>query len=382
MAIPFWKGEGNNRDFHFSMQIARFLEYANDRLEDPEFAAFLQRDHRMDAMAAERLITFLKRQKEVTNCHLPHRHHLLIESVNSGPDAAPGNQIVLHTLWGGKVNRPFAMALDSAWEDRFGHQLEVYAGNDCVVLILPHEVTGEEILSLVTNATFEPLLRKRLESSGIFGARFRECAGRALLLTRSRMNERMPLWMSRLRSQKLLDAVLQYGDFPILLEAWRTCLQDEFDLGALRQVLTEFESGLIGWSEAHTSYQSPMAQSASWRQINEYMYMGDEPTSGKASKLRGDLLREVVLSPGIRPTVARRLVEQFEAKRKRLSPGYSPSTSRDLVDWVKERLMIPDSEWKCLLHAMHSDHGVDAVELLGQLPKNSYGSIHQTPLNR
>ena len=64
----------------------------------------------------------------------------------------------------------------------------------------------------------ESLLRTRLEGSGFFGARFRECAGRALLLPRAKFNERMPLWLSRLRSQKLLDAVLQYDDFPILLE--------------------------------------------------------------------------------------------------------------------------------------------------------------------
>jgi len=183
-------------------------------------------------------------------------------------------------------------------------------------------------------------------------------------LTRNRMNVRMPLWMSRLRSQKLLDAVLQHEDFPILLEAWRTCLQDEFDLDALRQMLTELESGSIDWSEVRANHPSPMAQSASWRQINQYMYMGDEPASGKTSKLRGDLLRDVVFMPGIRPTVTRELVEEFELKRKRLSPGYSPATSRDLLDWVKERLIIPASEWECLLHAMRNDHGVDVDELL------------------
>jgi ATP-dependent Lhr-like helicase len=365
MGIPFWIGEENSRDFHFSTRIARFLEFADDKLNTPEFAASLQHENRMEAVVAEQLIEYLKRQKEATNRALPHRHHLLIEFVKTGPGAAPGNQVVLHTFWGGRVNRPFAMALDAAWEDRFGHRLEVYAGNDCVVLVMPHEVTSDELLSLVTSTTVEPLLRKRLETSGFFGARFRECAGRALLLTRHRINQRVPLWMTRLRSQKLLDAVLPYDDFPILLEAWRTCLQDEFDLEGLRQVLTELESGSIRWSEAHTSHPSPMAQGASWRQINQYIYMGDEPASGKTSKLRGDLLHQVVFSPGIRPTVPPHLVAQFELKRKRLCAGYSPSTSRDLIDWVKERLLVPLSEWENLLQAMGQDHGLDLDELLG-----------------
>ena len=122
------------------------------------------------------------------------------------------------------------MAMDASWEERFGQRLEVFSGNDCIVLHLPHDdVEAEDILSLVTSSTLETLLKKRLESTGFFGARFRECAGRSLLIVGNNVHERMPLWMNRLRSQKLLNTVQKYEDFPILLETWRTCLQDEFE---------------------------------------------------------------------------------------------------------------------------------------------------------
>jgi len=124
---------------------------------------------------------------------------------------------------------------------------------------------------------------------------------------------------------------------------------------------------VIQWSEAHTSYPSPMAQSLSWRQTNQYVYMTDEPTTETTSRLRSDLLNHVVFTPGIRPTVARELVEQFELKRQRLAPGYSPETARELVDWVKERLLIPVPEWERLLQAMQDDHETDTNELLESL---------------
>ncbi len=124
---------------------------------------------------------------------------MLVEHVRTGPDGYPGNQIILHTLWGGRVNRPFALALDAAWEERHGYRLEMYTGDDSIVLQLPHDVKGDELLGLVNEGNIEALLRKRLESSGYFGARFRENAGRALLLARRRANERLPLWMSRLQ---------------------------------------------------------------------------------------------------------------------------------------------------------------------------------------
>jgi ATP-dependent Lhr-like helicase len=231
--------------------------------------------------------------------------------------------------------------------------------DDCIVLQLPHEIPGEELLSLVTTPRIESLLRTRLEGSGFFGARFRECAGRALLLPRRKFSERMPLWLSRLRSQKLLDAVLNYKDFPILLETWRTCMQDEFDLESLKQVLTELEAGAISWTQVHTAHPSPFAQSDWWRQVNQYMYMDDSPRADKISKLRGSLLREIVFTTGLRPTVSRGLVDQFEMKRKRMSPGYSPQTFPELLDWVVDRVAIPKREWEDLLEAVRRDQGVN-----------------------
>jgi len=77
------------------------------------------------------------------------------------------------------------------------------------------------------------------------------------------------------------------------------------------------------------------------------------------SRLRGSLLQEIVFTAGLRPTVSRGRVEQFELKRKRLSYGYSPQASRELVDWVMERVAIPKGEWEDLLKAMQRDHGVD-----------------------
>ncbi|MBN1189415.1 MAG: DEAD/DEAH box helicase [Dehalococcoidales bacterium] len=364
MAAPFWRGEDNYRDFHFSELIGRFLELANARLEDPDLADLLERENNMDRAAAEELIAYLKRQKDSTGSDLPHRHHVLVEAVSSGPGGAPGNQLVLHTIWGNRVNRPLSMALEAAWEERSGQRLEIYTSNDCIVFQLPPEMQSGEVLSLVSSNRVESLLRRRLEKSGFFGARFRECAGRALLLPRSRMGERMPLWMNRLRSQKLLNAVSGYEDFPILLEAWRSCLADEFDLVSLKQVLAELESGVIHWSEAHTAAMSPMAQHIVWRQTNDYMYMGDEPAAGTASRLRDDLLQHVVFTPSIRPTVNRELVEQFERKRRRLAPGYSPEDPRELVDWVKERLLIPAAEWEDLLRAIYRDHGISKEKTL------------------
>ncbi len=356
---PFWKAEAFNRNAQLSDRIASFMEEADRRLEDALWPAELERDYGLSGKTGGVLVEYFKRQKLETGAPLPGSGRILVEHVRTGPDGYPGNQIIIHTLWGGRVNRPFALALDAAWEERNGYRLEMYTGDDSIALQLPHDVRGEELLGLVNEGNLEALLRKRLESSGYFGARFRENAGRALLLSRRRANERLPLWMSRLRSQKLLQAVMDLPDFPILLETWRTCLRDEFDLDALKRKIAGVASGSIAITECVTDRPSPLARNMTFGQLNRYMYAGDEIPADRRSRLRGDLLREAVFSPGIRPAVSEDTVRRFEEKRQRLSPGYAPAPDRDIVDWVKERVVLPWPEWEKLLGAVARDSAVE-----------------------
>ncbi len=365
---PFWKAESMNRDFHFSEKIAQFLELANANLKNPGFSETLKTDFYMESEAALNLMNLLKRQEKTTRVPLPHRHHIVLEYVRTGPGGHPGSMLVIHTLWGGKLNRPYALALEAAWKKRYLEKPITYPGNDAVVIQAPQPIPPEELINLVTAESIEILLREGLEGSTFFGARFRECAGRALLLSRTRFNQRMPLWMSRLRSQKLLESILSYGDFPILLETWRTCLQDEFDLFHLQQMLGEIETGRIQWSAVQTKTPSPFAAAMAWRQINQYMYQEDQPASS-ASALKKNLIQEILFSPQLRPAIPLEVIQGFEDKCQRLLPGYTPQSERELVDWVKERVVIPLKEWEKLLHLIKADAGPDAVPLPGKAKK-------------
>lgn len=345
IAPPFWKAEPLSRDFHYANRVGEFLEYANTRTDDDAFTAELVADYCMEDGAAKELHSFLKRQKEHVHSDLPHRHHLLVERVNSAPGRASGHQVVLHTGWGSRVNRPLAMALEAGWFEAHGEMAEVFVTNESLVIQLPRALRIEEVLAMVPANQLEARLRQRLEGSGFFGARFRENAGRALLLSKGRFNERKPLWMSRLQSQKLMDSVLKFEDFPMLLETWRTCLQDEFDIENLRMLLAEIESGELAITEVTSSTPSPFAQGVAWDQINTYMYMTDTPKAAKTSNLSSSLLEEVVFNPGLRPVIPLNIKTDFEERRQRRLPGYEPETEAELLEWVKERTAIPSHEW-------------------------------------
>jgi ATP-dependent Lhr-like helicase len=364
---PFWRAEKAGRDFPYSERVGLFLEAWNDNLNQPELMGdALVSEYFFDEASAETLIAFLKQQRAVTGCDLPHRHHLLIEHVEGSLAQASFNRVILHTLWGSRVNYPFSLVLEAAWRNNHRESsIEVLADDDCV-LIIPSDPEGfsvDDLFSLVQPKEVETLLRNSLEGSGFFGARFRENAGRALLLPRSNLDRRIPLWLTRMRAKKLLEGVAGYGEFPILLETWRSCLQDEFDLPSLKMVLAELQQGQIRRSEIRTNSPSPFAENISWIQTNEHMYRGEGASTAARSAVKEEVIREILYSTRLRPRIASELAAQLQSKLQRIAPGYAPGPAAELLDWVKERLLLADAEWQELIEAVRRDQDSEAVRL-------------------
>ncbi len=358
---PFWRAEELDRSSFVSERMAELLEQLDGRLDDQDLPSRLGASHHLQRAAGSALIRHLKQQHAATGC-LPHRHRILIE--HTSPPAGRGNhrQMVLHTMWGGRVNRPFATALAAAWETRYGMRPEVVHSADCVVVVYPSTIEVEDPFALVRVSELEDLLRRAVERTGFFGARFREAAGRALLLPKAGPGKRVPLWVNRQRAKELLEAVRDHDDFPLVLEAWRSCLQDEYELDVLRHRLDEVADGRVALHHVRTETPSPFTAQAAWKQTNELMYEDDVPTATAGA--RPDLVREMALSSHLRPRVAPELADNLSERLKRLAPGWSPRGSSELLEWLKDRLVIPEPEWVDLLAAIERDHDLEMADVL------------------
>ncbi|MFH2063635.1 MAG: DEAD/DEAH box helicase [Pseudomonadota bacterium] len=365
--IPFWKAEAGNRDFSLSEKIGLFLQDADTFIGRGQetWKKRLTAEYGMEEAAADELIGFLERQKEFTGSDLPHRYHILIEHFDDPLNQRDSKQVVLHTVWGGRINQPFAIALSAAWEKKYAYPLEVFSDDDAILLLLPHSSDMKEIFSLVRPDDLESLLRAHLPKTGYFGARFRENAGRALLLPKAGFHKRMPLWLNRLRSKKLLDAALQTKDFPMVLETWRTCIRDDFDPDNLKKLLYEIQDGKIRISQVRSFAPSPFAANLIWQQTNKHMYEDDTPFAhDHDAGISHDMIREIMGDPDRARIIPGEIFRLLHAKLQRTASGYSPATPRDLLDWLKERLVIPEGEWQELLHAMKQDHGLAEEDIL------------------
>jgi ATP-dependent Lhr-like helicase len=136
-----------------------------------------------------------------------------------------------------------------------------------------------------------------LGTTALFAGRFREAAGRALLLPRRRADARSPLWQLRKRSYDLLSVASRYPKFPLLLEAYRECLRDVFDMPALIETLRAIEQRQLRVHVVETRKPSPFAASLLFSYVANFLYDGDAPLAerrAQALTIDQDQLRELL----------------------------------------------------------------------------------------
>ncbi|MCK6461917.1 MAG: hypothetical protein L6Q95_18710, partial [Planctomycetes bacterium] len=330
---PFWKAESQARDFELCERIGLALEQG-----------FPRPLPNLDDGARDALHALLDRQRAATG-RLPHRHHVVVEECRGTARPGDSRPVIVHAMWGDRVLRPWAIAMAAAFEEQHGYPLETQTNDDGILVHLPDDMPARRILDLVPPDRVDALLRRRLDRTGFFGTRFRENAMRALLLPRHGRRGRTPLWLTRMRAAKLMQAVARHPDFPILLETWRTCLEDEFDLGTLRRLLGEIESGRITVSGAVTAAPSPFAQPLAWRATNRLMYdQNERAAAGGAVPLSEAVLRDVLFDGQLRPRLDPAVVGAFLGKLQRTDPAYAPRDDAERVDLAEERLLVPAGE--------------------------------------
>src|SRR5438552_11075855 len=123
----------------------------------------------------------------------------------------------------------------------------------------------------------EDLVVQALGTASLFAARFRENAARALLLPRRHPGRRSPLWAQRKRARDLLQVASRYGSFPLLLETYRECLRDVFDLPGLQETLRRVQDRRLRVVSVDSRSPSPFAASPLFSYVASFLYDRDTP---------------------------------------------------------------------------------------------------------
>ncbi|MEJ7811779.1 MAG: DEAD/DEAH box helicase [Gemmatimonadaceae bacterium] len=302
-------------------------------ITDPSLApsSSLAERYGLDPMSVESLRTYIAEQRAVAGV-VPDDRTLLIEHFR---DELGAVRIVLHSIFGGRVNAPWGMALAQRVREELGVDVQVQTSDDGVMLRLPDLGTAPPLhaLSRLSPEEAERRVLDEVGTTSLFGARFRMNAARALLLPRGSPKRRMPLWLQRLKALDLLETVRQFPSFPILVETYREILQDAFDLDALKGVLAAVADGSIQVRVAETEVPSPFAASLQFGFVVDWLYGDDTPRAErKAALLSLDraLLDDVMGVEGGDDDTLRALEETL-AERRGTAPGRRARSADELA---------------------------------------------------
>ena len=225
-------------------------------------------------------------------------------------------RVCILSPFGGRVHAPWAMAIAARLREALGVEAQSIWSDDGIALHFPESDVPPPIDELMIDpGEVEDLVVAEVGDTALFGARFRENAGRSLLIPRRRPGERTPLWQQRLKAQSLLQVARKYGSFPVILETYRECLQDVFDLPALRGLLQSLKTREIDLVEVETQSASPYSTSLLFDYIATYMYEDDTPPAerrAQALSLDRDLLRELLGQEELRDLLDADAVEEVE----------------------------------------------------------------------
>jgi len=318
--MPFWHGDRPGRPIEFGRRIGALMRELRAM---PRSAAVvkLTQEHDLDPQAAENVLRYLADQ-ELATTEVPDDRTIVIERVR---DELGDWRVCVLTPFGSKIHAPWAMAA-SAKLKAAGQDVETMWSEDGFVLRFPETDAPPEVDALL----MEPeeaaqLVMAQLGSTALFAAKFREAASRALLLPRRRADGRTPLWQQRKRAYDLLSVASQYPGFPILLEAYRECLRDVFDMPALMETLRAVGARSIRVHVTDSRTPSPFAGALLFSYVANYIYDGDAPLAerrAQALSIDQDQLRELLGDADLRELLDRGAIEETEEQLQCLVDPY------------------------------------------------------------
>jgi ATP-dependent Lhr-like helicase len=319
--MPFWKGDGPGRPLEFGRRIGALVR---DLRTMPRPAALtrLVTEHDLDPNAADNLLQFLSDQEAATGI-VPDDRNIVIERCR---DELGDWRVCVLTPFGSRIHIPWAMAVSARIRAANGPEVETLWGDDGFVLRFPDtDQPPDPDWFLIESAEVKQLVLRQLGSTALFAGRFREAAGRALLLPRRRPDMRSPLWQLRKRSYDLLTVAARYPSFPLLLESYRECLRDVFDMPALVETLRAIEQRQLRVHTVETRKPSPFASSLLFSYVANFVYDGDAPLAerrAQALTIDQDQLREILGEADLRELLAPDAIAAVEETAQCLAENY------------------------------------------------------------
>jgi ATP-dependent Lhr-like helicase len=302
--IPFWLGEAPGRSDELSAAVSRLRARVDELIgsakqtkrtsgagEDVQAHArvihALMEELAIDEPAARQIVEYLSRARAALTV-LPTQRTLVMERFF---DESGGTQLVIHSLFGSRINRAWGLALRKRFCRTFNFELQAAATEDAIVLSLTgsHSFALEEVWRFLHSNSAEHVLIQALLDAPLFNVRWRWNATTSLALPRFTGGRKTPPQLQRMKSEDLLAAVFpdqvacleniagerELPPHPLVDQTIDDCLHEAMDCDGWLALLRRIERGDIQLVTRELSAPSPLA--AEILNARPYAFLDDAP---------------------------------------------------------------------------------------------------------
>jgi ATP-dependent Lhr-like helicase len=281
-SLPFWVAEGPSRSDALCEAVSAVRAHGTD-------AAWLRDRCGLGDAAAEQLAAYLH-AGELALGAMPTQDRLVLERFF---DETGGQQLVLHSPFGSRINRAFGLALRKRFCTGFGYELQAAANEEALLISLGpmHSFALDDVWSYLHPNTATEVLVQALLPAPMFQARWRWNATRSLLVERFRSGGKVPAPLLRFRADDALAAAFPAAqacpetlppgpidvplDHPVVDQTVRDCLHEAMDIDGFQALLARVRGGGIALRCVDANAPSPFADSI--LHAMPYAFLDDAP---------------------------------------------------------------------------------------------------------
>ncbi len=353
--VPFWLGEAPARTAELSEEVGRLRAALEPLLaagDGDEARRTVRIRAGVSAEVAAQVVAYLGAGLASLGV-LPTTERLVIERVF---DESEGTQLVVHSPFGGRVNRALGLALRKRFCVSFDFELQAAADDDTVVLSLgpQHSFALADVPSMLRSTTVTDVLTQAVLLHPMLGARWRWNLNRALVVPRSRGGQRRPIHLQRMEAEDLLAAVwpalaacqenaapgpVTVPDHVLARQTVTDCLTEPLDAAGLVALLQGVESGAIGVHLVESAEPSALAHGILTGR--PYTFLDGAPLEERRT-------RAVPVPRGLGPLDSSGLPPGLPVGPSELAP-FDAGALADVLDQVDPRPRTPDELHDILL---------------------------------
>ena len=306
-SVPFWRGEAPARTEELSEHIGKLREEISEMLPktspvgfsatQPDVAAavgWLKDECGLDDSGAEQAIEYVLQGRAVLGA-VPTQTTVIAERFF---DEGGGMQLVIHSPFGGRINKAWGLALRKRFCVGFNFELQAAATDNGLNIALAeqHSFPLADVFNFLQAATVQPILEQAALDSPIFATRWRWDANRALALLRFQNGKKVPPQIQRMRSDDLLASVFpdaaacfeniqgerHIPDHPLVGEVMKDVLTEALDIDGLKNLLSGLADGRIRCIAVDTPVPSQFSHEI--LNANPYAYLDDAPLEERRAR--------------------------------------------------------------------------------------------------